>query len=203
MNATVGRDQFVAGLADGVRVLAIAGGFWFALAAWNAGGSALIWTTGPVVISVGFLILKSWKLRQTSSFTRDQARNAPRGSATWKIRVAFGIVGSTQTIAVIAVGSVCFALHRLDALWPWIGVIVSLHFIPLGWIFNLRAYYLVGLLGTVLSLAAILRLRGSATSIAVGVGLGLILTLCAIYILTRSESLVPIGTTEGQLGAEE
>ncbi|HKC20116.1 MAG TPA: hypothetical protein VKE27_10850 [Candidatus Dormibacteraeota bacterium] len=183
----------MAGLADGARVLAIAGGFWFALAAWSFSSLVLVWTIVPILIVVGLLVWKSRNLRQTSSFTRDQAINAPRGTATWKIRVAFSIVGTAETVGVIAAGSICFALHRLDVLWPWIGAIVSLHLIPLGWIFNLRAYYLVGMGGAVLSLAAILLLNGSAVLIAAGAGLGLIFTLCAAYMLTRSEALLPRG----------
>jgi hypothetical protein len=193
LNATVSRDQFIAGLADGVRVLALAGGFWFAVAAWSFSRLVLIWTIVPILILVGLLVFKSEELRRTSSFTRDQARNAPKGSATWKIRVAFSIAGTAETAGVVAVGSICFALRRFDVLWPWIGVVVNLHFLPLAWIVNMRAYYLVGLLGAALSLVAIVLLQGSAVTIAVGSGLGIILTLCSGYLLARSASLVTGG----------
>jgi hypothetical protein len=51
----------------------------------------------------------------------------------------------------IAVGSV-ECVHRLDLIWPALGIAVSLHFLPLGRLFRVKRYYFIGLAGTVVCL---------------------------------------------------
>jgi hypothetical protein len=59
-------------------------------------------------------------------------------------------------MSIVLVGGICSALNRTDLIWPLIGLVVSLHFLPLGWLFGVRPYYLFAVLGTVITLGSIL-----------------------------------------------
>lgn len=62
----------------------------------------------------------------------------------------------------IAVGSVEY-VHRLDLIWPALGIAVSLHFLPLGQLFRVKRYYFTGLAGTVVCPLALVAFKARQT----------------------------------------
>ena len=171
-------------------MLAVSAAFWIGLAAWTLGTGILLIAAVPIVLLSGFLIWRGVKLRrQSPDFTRKNLRNAPKGSSIRKIALGFNIVGTVQTISIGLVGFICWQLHRADLLWPLIGLVISLHFLPLARIFSVRPYYVLGVLGTVISLISLLGFAGSARSVAVGIGLGLLIGGCAVYLVVNAASL--------------
>jgi len=86
-------------------------------------------------------------------------------------------------------GFLCWFFHRLDLVWPLIGLVVAIHFLPLGWIFRVRAYYGLGLLEAAIAIATIWGLTGVARLVALGLGLGLVSLASASYLLMNGERL--------------
>jgi hypothetical protein len=81
-------------------------------------------------------------------------------------------VSTVQWVSIVLVGTICTALNRTDVIWPVIGLVISLHFLPLGWVFGVRPYYLMGALwaaGQPLRLSHSQTAQGSSRS---GSGLG-------------------------------
>lgn len=178
------------GLSNGVSVLSASATFWLGLAAWTLGPSALVIAAAPILLLGGLLIWRGQRLRHLApGFSRADVRSAPKDSSIHRIGVAFNIVGTVQTLSVAFVGFICWKLHRFDLLWPLIGLVISLHFLPLGRIFTLRPYYVIGVLGTAIALASILAFNGSMRTVAVGLGLGLLIGVCAAYLIANAASL--------------
>jgi hypothetical protein len=184
------RDQFIWGLSNGVIALAVSAAFWVGLAAWTLGASVLLIAAAPIMLLSGLLIWRGIQLRrQAPGFSRATLRSAPKGSSIRKIAIRFNIVGTVQALSVGLVGFTCWKLQRADLVWPLIGLVISLHFLPLGRIFSVRPYYVIGLLGTVISLISLLGFVGSTRTVAVGIGLGLVIGACAIYLVSNAASL--------------
>jgi hypothetical protein len=186
----VTREQFIYGLSDGITVLAIAAAFWMGLAAWTLSLSVLLIAAVPILILSGFLIWGGSRVRRMAAgVTRATFRKAPKGSAIRRIAARSGMVSTAQTLSVGLAGFVCWKFQRLDLLWPLIGVVISLHFLPLGWVFSVRAYYVLGVLGTAVALASLFGFSGSTRTVAVGLGLGLVLGGCAAYMVANAGAL--------------
>jgi hypothetical protein len=184
------REQFIWGLSNGVNVLAVAAAFWIGLAAWVLGTSVLVIAAIPIMSFCSVLVWKGIQLRrQTLGLSRANLRSAPKGSSIRRIAIGFNIVGAAQAISTGLVGFICWQLHRADLLWPLIGLVISLHFLPLARIFSVRPYYVLGVLGTVISLISLLGFAGSARTVAVGIGLGLLIAGCAVYLVVNAVSL--------------
>lgn len=178
------------GLSNGVTVLSVSAAFWMGLAAWTLGAGVLLIAAAPILLLVSILIWRAILLRhQAPAFSRASLRSAPKGSSIRRISVGFQIVGTTQTLAIGLVGFTCWNLHRADLIWPLIGLVISLHFLPLGWLFSVRPYYVLGVLGTLIALISLLAFNGSTRTVAVGVGLGLLIGGCAVYLLANSAAL--------------
>src|SRR5262249_44467731 len=150
--------QFLWGLSAGASALAVGGFFWSgvcgaALAArgwWAAWGIAATLQFGVSVV----LLWAAVRLRRRSGFVRGDLMqtNPDQRQATRRMVKAFiwVVLGQLSTIAL----AIWWCVHtgRKDLVFPVIGLIVSLHFVPLGRIFHVRPYYLTGLAGSVLCL---------------------------------------------------
>jgi hypothetical protein len=178
------------GLSNGVVVLSISAAFWVGLAAFTLGLSVLLIAAAPIILFGGLLIWQGRRLRLLApGFSRASLRNAPKGSSTRRIGVGFNIVGTMQTLSIGVVGFTCWKLNRTDLIWPLIGLVISLHFLPLGWIFNVRPYYILGVLGTAVALVSLLGFNASTRTVVVGLGLGLLVSGCAIYLVANAAPL--------------
>jgi hypothetical protein len=178
------------GLSNGVIVLAVSAGFWIGLALWTLGQGTLLIGAAPILLLVGLLIWLGFRVRRLApGFSRASLRAAPKGSSTHRIGVAFNLVGTAQALSVGLVGFICWKLQRFDLIWPLIGLVISLHFLPLGRIFSIRPYYVLGVLGAAVALISILGFNGIWRTVAVGAGLGLLIGGCASYLVASAMSL--------------
>ena len=184
------RDQFIWGLSNGTVFLAVAAAFWLGLAASAFGGGFLLVSLVPILIGSGSLVIWSRRLRRKArGFGRQALRNAPKGSSIRRIGTRFQIVSITQGCLVSLTGFLCWFFHRLDLVWPLIGLVVAIHFLPLGWIFRVRAYYGLALVEAAIAIAAIWGFTGVARLVALGLGLGLVSLASASYLLMNGERL--------------
>jgi hypothetical protein len=187
------REQFAWGLSNGVNVLAISGVFWLSLGAWATGLGALLVALLPIVLVGGLLLRGSARLRRRfPGFSPRSLRGAAKGSKTRRIIIGFYAVTAAQWTSIVLVGAICSAVNRPDLIWPLIGLIVSLHLLPLGWLFGVRVYYLLAVVGTVITLVAILGLTDGFRLAVVGLGLGLVMFAGAAYLL-KAETLIGAG----------
>ncbi len=187
----VSAQQFAWGLANGITVLAISGMFWFGLAAWTISLTAFLLVILPVVAIGAFLIRGGIMVRRRfPGFSPRSLRTAPKGSPTRRILVGFYAITGAQWLSIVVIGAVCSAAHRPDLIWPLIGLVISVHFLPLGWLFGVRAYYVLGATGTLISLAAILALSGGTRVVAGSMALGLVTVAGAIYLISKANSLI-------------
>src|ERR1700716_2533405 len=133
------------------------------LAAWTLGAGVLLIAAAPILLLSSLLVWRAILLRrQAPAFSRASLRSAPKGSSIRRISVGFQAVGTTQALVIGLVGFTCWNLHRADLVWPLIGLVISLHFLPLGWLFSVRPYYILGVLGTVIALISLLAFSGGA-----------------------------------------
>jgi hypothetical protein len=186
---TFSRYRFLSGLSRGIVVLAVAACFWVGLAAWGLRGD--IWTLAlvPVLLSVGIVAVGAVRLGKRAHTLRSSEVQVADRTSIHQITIWFRVISTAQTVFVILAGLVCFLFHRLDLLWPLIGLVVSLHFLPLGRIFRVRPYYATGVLGAVVSAVSILGFTGSEKLVALGIGLSVIMVGSSAYLLRNAERL--------------
>ena len=182
------RYRFLSGLSRGIVVLAVAACFWVGLAAW---GLRDIWTLAlaPVLLSVGIVAVGAVRLGKKAQALRSSEVQVADRTSIRRITIWFRVISTAQTVSIILAGFVCFLFHRLDLLWPLIGLVVSLHFLPLGRIFRVRPYYSTGVLGAVVSAVSILGFTGSEKLVALGIGLSVIMVGSSAYLLRNAERL--------------
>ena len=195
MSQEVSRDQFAWGLSNGITVLTISGVFWLSLGASATSFGGLFVALPPILLVGGILIWANVRLRRRfPKFTPRNLREAPKGSQTRKIILGFYAVTAAQWLSIVVVGGICTALNRSDLIWPLIGLVISLHFLPLGWLFGVRPYYLLAVIGTVITLVSIVGFADGLRLVAVGLGLGLLMIASATYLVANADSLVGTGT---------
>jgi hypothetical protein len=150
--------QFMWGLSNGVLVLTVAGGFWLGILGSIgrrpelAGTIALL---GVALLLWGFVHLR----RKSAGFSLSEMKNGTEAQrlSLQRIRRGFRWVSVLELVLVsIAVGS-CEYFHRVDLMWPALGIAVSAHFAPLVNLFRVRLYYFtaaIGILGCSIGLVA-------------------------------------------------
>jgi hypothetical protein len=184
--------QFIWGLSSGVIVLAISGAFWCGLAAWTAGLSIFLVSIVLIVACFAAIILAAVRLRRKAQgFKLSELMDADESKRTQtrKIVLGFRLVNIVQTVLIWLSALICFHFQRLDLIWPLIGLIVSLHLIPLARVFSVHIYYVAGVVGTGVSLTAILALEGSGRLLFLGLGMGLVVWLSAAYVIYNADRI--------------
>ena len=145
------------GLSGGASVLAIGGFFWFGV---SFGVVATKWgwwlwglSTAVQFGVTGSILRAAAQLRRRSGFApEDVGRGEKRQrEITQRILRQFGWVVLAQTILIGAAVWWCVRSGAKDVIWPSIGLIVSLPFVPVARIFHVRAYYITALVGTGIS----------------------------------------------------
>lgn len=102
-----------------------------------------------------------------------------------KRRKPFGVVTLFEVVGCIVVVVLANIFRRADWVGVGISLVVGLHFLPLGRIFEATAYYWVGALIVVWDILAITALKWNLTASA-GIATGVILWAAAINVVVRS-----------------
>jgi hypothetical protein len=145
------------GLSGGASVLAIGGFFWYGVSFGVITANWGWWVWGmSTAFQVGVSACIFWaavRLRRRSEFaTGETGRGDQRQrEATHRILRAFGWILVAQTILIGAAVGWCVRTGAKDMMWPWMGLIISLHFAPLARILHVRAYYATALAGLILA----------------------------------------------------
>ena len=182
-------------LSGGITVLGMAGMFWLG---WGLGQAALkagwvawcaflaVWIASGATI-VGAAI----RLRRRSGFKYSDLRqgDARQQAETWKIVRAWVWINMAQTVAVGLGVLRCVQTKRFDLIGPVIGLVVSLHFAPLGRVFHVRPYYVTALVGSGVSLAALLLPTGSHRHELFCSTMALVMWTSAVYLIRNANRI--------------
>ncbi len=185
---TLSHRQFIWGLSNGILVLAVAGAFWLGIAAVPV----LPWAAAPIAGIAAALVAGGFRLRREArGFRLAELKNAGEAERERfrKIRVGYRWTVIAQTLLTWAAVGVAMQYHREDLIWPAIGLVVSLHFLPLGYLFHVRPYYLTTAAGCAACVAAML---SAAPQTIAGLGMGLTVWATGWYALLRAEHLAAI-----------
>lgn len=184
------------GLSFGISFLGIAGVFWLGLAISSVMKPDSDWHLWLVLtfIQLAAIVCSVWaaiRLRRRSGFKRKDLRllDEQKLKEVKLIRFKFLLTTLIQTILIIAVVLICNVMKRQDLIWILTSLIVSVHFIPLSKIFNVRVYCVTGLFGTLISLIALIGLLKSNTILLLGIGMCLIMWITAFYIFVNADRI--------------
>jgi hypothetical protein len=175
------------------------------------GAYALCWWTEDAIetgrrlwfgaIAVVTIILVVWAI--TNLVTLSHERKVVLDKRLVRFyRIGYALIVATEGAAISVGGPILGHFHRPDLVGQWIGVVVGIHFLPLGKLFKLPLYYWTG---AAISLAAFGSLLISARSVSSAVcagGTGVALWVTAVVILSKNlESLsaktaVAVSTSE-------
>lgn len=189
------RYRFLSGLSRGLVVLTIAAFFWIGLAAWGLRGNLWTLALAPMLLAAGATAIGGWRLGRRARTLRSSDVQGSEATSIRRLTMWFRVISTLQTVFIILAGVLCSWLERSDLLWPLIGLVVSLHFIPLGRLFRVRPYYATGIVGTVVSAVAILGFSGSEKLVVAGVGLSIVMVGSSAYVLANVERLVDEATS--------
>ena len=182
------------GLSGGASVLAIGGFFWFGV---SFGVVATKWgwwlwglSTALQLGVTGSIFWAAVQLRRRSGFAPgDVGRDNLRQKATQKILRQFGWVALAQTILIGAAVWWCVRNGAKDMIWPSIGLIVSLHFVPLARFFHVRAYYITALAGTGISFCGFVGLTDIRRLLYFGGAMAATMWLSGWYIVRKADEI--------------
>ena len=187
--------QFLFGLSGGVSALALAGFFWFGLglgipathAGWLVFGISTAFQCGACL---GLLIIAA-RLRRRSEFKVSELRNGDAARRNDMRRMIAGFLWTTLgELFLIGMGVWwCLRANRRELMWPWMGLIVSLHFIPLARLLHVRVYYVTALAGSITSVVAFIGLRIPHNLAYLGGSMAAIMWLSSAYLAWNADDI--------------
>jgi len=182
--------QFIWGLSNGVTVLVFAGLFWFGLGgAFSSNRAFFPWPAIFIIVAFSGLLFAAAQLRRKArGFGIAELRHATdqQRAETANIVRGFRLTNVGQAILIGMSFYLCSRFGRMELAWPFVGLIVSLHFLPLARIFRVRTYYLTAVMGSLVSLFAIGGFSGHRLMV-VGLGMGVVLWASASYLVWTAE----------------
>jgi hypothetical protein len=187
--------QFLWGLSNGIIVLALAGTFWLGMGFGpHLGEDGWVMPALFTVVVYGTCAALVWfavRLRRRVGFKRSELKQADdrQRAETRKLMVGFLYIGVAQAVLIACAVPLCLGLGHEELVGPSIALIVSLHFIPLGRIFHVQTYYVVGIVGCGIALVAFSPVFGVGRLMYLGGALGVLSWLSAAYILWRAERI--------------
>ena len=191
------------GLSNGVLVLTVAGGFWLGIIGSIAHRPEIlgpIGIIGPVLLFWGFVCLR----RKSAGFSLAEMKygTEEQRSSLRQIRRGLRWAMLIETLLCsVAVGSVEY-VHRLDLIWPALGIAVSLHFLPLGRLFRVKRYYFTGIAGMVVCLVAIVAFNAPANALFAAACMCLNMWGTAAWLLARSDQIAVSAIEESAAAAK-
>jgi len=186
---------FLWGLSNGIIALTIATLFWMGLGLGPYAGSVEWYVDALVAVVVygccGICIWGAVRLRRRSGFRREDLRTSDPGQRSENRKTVLGFIKVVvaQSILIVAVVIWCLQPGNQELLWPLIAIVVSLHFVPLGIIFHVRAYCALGGVGTVVGLSSLLRVFDSCRMIYLGVSMGILMLATVAFLLRKADAM--------------
>jgi len=163
------------GLSQGLMMLSPAGGFWLLFAIFRGTSAA---SEGPVAIvpivalaCVPTIVLfaKSLTLRRLADFNATiLLASKGRAHARRELR-QFAIVNLAQWGLIVVALVWANKTDHAAAIWPLLGLIAGLHFIPIARLWTVPAYALLGASMAMIS-AGSLMLHGPSRDLVLGIG---------------------------------
>jgi hypothetical protein len=184
--------QFLWGLSNGVMALAVAGAFWVGL------GIAMVatrvhWSVCALstLLQAGGCVALLWaavRLKRKSGFRASELRRSggPNDRETRHIVTGLAWTVAAQSVLIGVVVFACVRAHAEQIIWPSIGLVVSLHLIPLAKIFHVRAYYGTAIAGSLASLATFARGSDPYAVAYLGGGMAAAMWVSAVYLLSNA-----------------
>ena len=186
---------FLWGLGNGVMMMAIAGVFWLGLAiATYANGVHWTITAAGTLVQVaggGGLVWAAVRLRRLSGFQASELRRpgGPYAQQNRRVQVWFGATTAAQALLIAGAVFACVRTGTEPLIWPAIALVVSLHFIPLGWLFQVRPYYVTGAAGCTVALVSAAAAWQPQGVLLLAGGMAATMWLTAGYVLGRAVEL--------------
>jgi hypothetical protein len=193
--------QFRWGLSGGASALAIAGFFWYgiSLGIITTKLGWLIWglSTGLQAGITASILWAAVRLRRRSGFTPGVVAPSERQRRTTRrILRVFGWIVFVQAILIGSAIWWCLRSGRSNMIWPWMGLIVSIHFAPLARLFRVRAYYVTALAGTMISLWGFIGLSEVRQLAWFGGAMAAVMWLSGWYVIRNADQITERGLTE-------
>jgi len=183
------------GLSSGVAALTLGGFFWFGLgvSAPSARVSPALSGVATVVqLAVTIVLLAAARRlgKRAGVRRRDASDLGPRERGEMHaVAMAFLRVLLAEAIVCAASVWLCMRAHRVDLVWPVLGLATSLHFAPLARIFHVRPYLRTAAWGVLASLAGLLAGTPLLRQVVTGASLGVVLWMSALHLLRHADQL--------------
>ena len=132
-------------------------------------------------------ILLNWSIAELSALLR-APRPAVDKQYRRRYRIGFGIILTTEVAAIILGGPILAHFHREDLYPQWVDLVVGIHFIPLGKLFQLPLYYATGAAISLFALGSLLFPPSYLRPAVNAAGTGLTLWITAVIILSKNLS---------------
>ena len=192
--------SYLVGLVRGSLILTFFGTLWAGLSLPGLRGWGL-WTVIVIagVMTITLMIPGLINLRAARSIHQEKVTPEEQ-AVSKKIAKRFSIiVGVEWMVAIVAANILLFLFNRPEFIAPMLVLIIGLHFLPLVFLFQVRVYFLVGTVlsllggGALLALLFGLPLGGLYTwSVIVGLSTAGILWLTSLYVLVRARRLLSL-----------
>ena len=184
----------IRGTASGVMFMAFFGTVWADVGIGGLQGLGSIWLLILAIFIGAALFFSGIALIRSSRNLNSTNARGSKNVDKW-----FNIVFATEFVLIIIAAIICNTVGHFDWFFPIMAIIVGVHFFPLAYLFQVRAYYVTG---TLLCLLAIVTLLFVPLKISLGqhqintwwtlVGLGsmLILWITSLVILSVGRRLL-------------
>ncbi len=182
--------QFMWGLSNGVLVLTLAGGFWIGIVGSIIHRPDILAPLGLAVIALliwGFVLLR----RKSAGFSLSEMKNGTEEQRQSLQRIRRGLRWAMIIETVLCGGAVgaVNVLHRVDLIFPAIGLAVSLHFLPLGMLFHVRRYYFTGIVGAIICVVGMVAFGAPSNALFAASGMCLNMWGTAAWLVFGSERI--------------
>jgi hypothetical protein len=181
------------GLSNGIFVGALAGAFWFSMAAWSAG-----WLPAELPIPIVAAVLAYGAVRVRREATGFRLRELKTAADTEQARARRIQIGF-RWLSLLEGGLVglsfflCSHFHREDLMWPGMALAVSLHFLALGYLLHMRPYYATAVSGSLVAVVSLViphaALSPEMRTALACTGMGAAIWITTAYNLLRADRL--------------
>jgi hypothetical protein len=188
--ATKQYRQFMWGLSRGISVFALSGTFWFCMAAFSREFN--IWSAIPIAFGCIGIMYGFFGVRKKAAgfkYSDLKSGDVQELQQNRRLIIGFRCVGVGETLLVWSAVGLSFWMGRPDLMWSAIGVAVSLHFAPLGYLFHIPIYYLTSAAGCVVSIISMFQAKPLERSLFLGLGMGFIMWSTAIFATLKADRL--------------